>query len=82
MLGIDNKSNIVGLKKIDYNDRITKILRSQVEPSPKIRFEERRIDKKGRLCVVRFGDYLFNNHFKESAGVRWLDDNCCVRASA
>ena len=51
ILGIDDKTNIVGLKKIDYIDRITKILRSQVEPSPKVRFEERRIDKK-RIIIL------------------------------
>ena len=51
IVGVDDNSNVVGLGNRDYKDIITKILRSRIEPPPKFRFDERKIDEK-RLIIL------------------------------
>jgi len=51
IVGVDNNSKIVGLKKTEYKDRISKILRSYVDPYPRLRFEERIVENK-RLMML------------------------------
>ncbi len=51
MVGVNDNSRIVGLKKAEYKDRITKIIRSHVDPFPILRFEERKVENK-RLMLL------------------------------
>jgi len=52
LLGVDDHANIVGLAERDYEDTITKILRSHCEPPVEYRTDKRQLDEKS-IIVLR-----------------------------